>query len=177
MGKSFARSLDEARFTFFSPDLPKGDVIRYQQQLAACSPVRLLDLSALNKARRGQLVVAAHCRVVELKCRCWCSLLVLLQLSPGCSAPDAVVTGRSQRSAPPYSQVLPLPALPAAAKQVPAFVGGGTTDIVVDWPAVQETAAWFGVQPAQWQDMAHDCMLDTRWEEAAASLRRWLDDL
>lgn len=50
MGKSFARSLDEARFTFFSPDLPKGDLIRYQQQLAACSPVRLLDLSALNKA-------------------------------------------------------------------------------------------------------------------------------
>ena len=52
VGKSFARSLDEARFTFFSPDLPKGDLIRYQQQLAACSPVRLLDLSALNKARR-----------------------------------------------------------------------------------------------------------------------------
>lgn len=51
MGKSFARSLDEARFTFFSEDLPKGDLIRYQQQLAACSPVRLLDLAALNKAR------------------------------------------------------------------------------------------------------------------------------
>lgn len=51
VGKSFARSLDEARFTFFSEDLPKGDLIRYQQQLAACSPVRLLDLAALNKAR------------------------------------------------------------------------------------------------------------------------------
>lgn len=51
MGKSFARSLDEARFTFFSEDLPKGDLIRYQQQLADCSPVRLLDLAALNKAR------------------------------------------------------------------------------------------------------------------------------
>ncbi len=49
MGKSFARSLEECRYTFFSPDLPKGDLIRYQQQLAACSPVRLLDLSALNK--------------------------------------------------------------------------------------------------------------------------------
>lgn len=49
VGKSFARSLDEARFTFFSEDLPKGDLIRYQQQLAACSPVRLLDLAALNK--------------------------------------------------------------------------------------------------------------------------------
>ena len=53
MGKSFARSLDEARFTFFSRDLPKGDLIRYQQQLASCSPVRLLDLSALNKASAG----------------------------------------------------------------------------------------------------------------------------
>lgn len=78
---------------------------------------------------------------------------------------------------PPDTQVLPLPTLPAAATQVPAFVGGGTTDIVVDWPAVQETAAWFGVQPAQWQDTAHDCMLDTRWEAAAASLRSWLDKL
>lgn len=77
----------------------------------------------------------------------------------------------------PHAQVLPLPELPAAAKQVPSFVGGGTTDIVVDWPAVQETAAWFGVQPTQWQDMAHDCMLDTRWEEAAASLRSWVEKL
>ena len=51
VGKSFARSLDKARFTFFSADLPKGDLIRYQAQLAACSPVRLLDLAALNKVR------------------------------------------------------------------------------------------------------------------------------
>ena len=62
---------------------------------------------------------------------------------------------------PPLAQVLPLPALPPAAKQVPAFVGGGTTDLVVDWPAVEETAAWFGVQPAKWEDTAHDAMLDT----------------
>ncbi|KAL4445877.1 hypothetical protein ABPG77_009076 [Micractinium sp. CCAP 211/92] len=122
VGKSFARSLDEARFTFFSEDLPKGDLIRYQQQLADCSPVRLLDLAALNK-------------------------------------------------------VLPLPALPPAARGLPAFVGGGSTDLVVDWQAVQETAAWFGVQPTKWEDMAHDCMLDTRWEQAAASLRKWLDGI
>jgi hypothetical protein len=49
VGKSFARSLDECRFTFFSEDLPDDDLIRYQRQLANCSPVRLLDLSALNK--------------------------------------------------------------------------------------------------------------------------------
>lgn len=74
-------------------------------------------------------------------------------------------------------QVLPLPPLPAAAKRVPAFVGGGTTDLVVDWQAVQETAEWFGVEPQRWEDVAHDCMLDTRWETAAASLRSWLDRL
>jgi hypothetical protein len=51
VGKSFARSLEEARFAFFSEDLPRGDLIRYQAQLAACSPVRLLDLAALNKVR------------------------------------------------------------------------------------------------------------------------------
>ena len=53
MGKSFARSLDDCRFTFFSSDLPKGDLIRYQWELAQCSPVRLLDLSALNKVGRA----------------------------------------------------------------------------------------------------------------------------
>lgn len=53
MGKSFARSLDECRFAFFSEDLPRGDLIRYQAQLAACSPVRLLDLASLNKVTGG----------------------------------------------------------------------------------------------------------------------------
>lgn len=119
VGKSFARSLDECRFTFFSKDLPRGDLIRYQRQLADCTDVRLLDLAALNKA-------------------------------------------------------LPLPPLPQEARMVPAFVAGGTDDVVVDWPAVEETAAWFGVQPVKWEMMAHDCMLDSRWSEAAASLRDWL---
>jgi hypothetical protein len=45
----------------------------------------------------------------------------------------------------------------------------------VDWPAVQETADWFGVQPTRWEAMAHDCMLDTRWRQAAESLQQWLD--
>jgi alpha-beta hydrolase superfamily lysophospholipase len=74
-------------------------------------------------------------------------------------------------------QELPLPPRPAAARGVPAFVAGGTDDLVVDWVAVQETAAWFDVVPTQWQSTAHDCMLDTRWEAAADSLRRWLDEL
>lgn len=48
MARSFANSLDECRFTFFSKDLPDADLIRYQRKLAD-SPVRLLDLSALNR--------------------------------------------------------------------------------------------------------------------------------
>lgn len=60
---------------------------------------------------------------------------------------------------------------------MPAFVGGGTDDLVVDWQAVQETADWFGVTPVCWEATAHDAMLDTRWEAAADSLRLWLDGL
>jgi len=121
VGKSFARSLDACRDTFFSPDIPLEDLKKFQAQLADCSPVRLLDLGALNKA-------------------------------------------------------LPLPALPLAARGLPAFVGGGSDDLVVDLPAIEESAHYFGVQPVLWEDMAHDCMLDTRWETAAASLKCWLDD-
>ena len=73
--------------------------------------------------------------------------------------------------------MLPLAPLPPAAHQVPAGVGGGTVDRVVDGLAVEETAAWFGVSPVMWVDTAHDCMLDTRWETAAGTLLQWLDDL
>ena len=121
VGKSFARSTAACRDTFFSADIPEAYLARYQAQLAACSPVRLLDLGALNKE-------------------------------------------------------LPLPPLPAAAAPLPAFVAGGAADLVVDPPAVAEAAAWFGVKPVVWEGIAHDCMLDTRWETAAGSLRTWLED-
>lgn len=119
VAKSFAKSLDACRETFFSADIPEADLRRYQAQLAACSPVRLLDLGALNKE-------------------------------------------------------LPLPPLPAAAAGLPAFVAGGVDDLVVDPLAVAEAAAYFGVQPVMWDGMAHDCMLDTRWERAAVDLWDWL---
>ena len=120
VARSFAKNLDACRETFFSPDIPLGDLKRYQSALAEASPVRLLDLGKLNK-------------------------------------------------------VLPLPPLPAAAVGLPAFVGGGETDLVVDPPAIEESAAYFGVRPVMWANMAHDCMLDTRWKVAATSLREWLD--
>jgi pimeloyl-ACP methyl ester carboxylesterase len=119
--RTFAKNLDACRTTFFSPDIPLEDLKRYQADLAAASPVRLLDLGSLNK-------------------------------------------------------VLPLPELPAAAAGLPAFVAGGENDLVVDPPAVVETAEYFGVKSTMWKDMAHDCMLDTRWKEAAESLRNWLDN-
>jgi pimeloyl-ACP methyl ester carboxylesterase len=119
--RTFAKSLDACRTTFFSEDIPLEDLKRYQAELAAASPVRLLDLGSLNK-------------------------------------------------------VLPLPPLPSAAAGLPAFVAGGENDMVVDPPAITETAEYFGVkQPTMWSNMAHDCMLDTRWREAAESLKIWLD--
>lgn len=123
VSKSFARNLGACRETFFSPDIPESDLVKYQEKLAACSPIRLLDLRSLNKE-------------------------------------------------------LPIPPLPQPVKDnLPAFVGGGETDLVVDPPAVNETAAYFGIEPVMWVDTAHDCMLDTRWERAAASLRHWLDSI
>ncbi|GAB4816949.1 hypothetical protein N2152v2_003995 [Parachlorella kessleri] len=72
---------------------------------------------------------------------------------------------------------VPLPPLPAALSTLPAYVGCGDTDIIVDLPATEELAAWFGVQPVVWQEVAHDCMLDTRWEEVAASLQQFLEGI
>ena len=69
---------------------------------------------------------------------------------------------------------VPLPPPPPESLP-PAFVGGGSGDLVVDVPAVEETAAWLGVRPVVWLGVAHDCMLDTRWSDVAASLRSWLD--
>jgi pimeloyl-ACP methyl ester carboxylesterase len=118
--RTFAKNLDACRTTFFSTDIPLEDLKMYQAELAAASPVRLLDLGSLNK-------------------------------------------------------VLPLPPLPAAAAGLPAFVAGGDTDLVVDSEAVTEAAEYFNVNPVMWSNMAHDCMLDTRWREAAESLKTWLD--
>lgn len=49
IGKSFIKNIDDCRWLFFSKKLPVFELEEYQRQLAACSPVRLLDLAALNK--------------------------------------------------------------------------------------------------------------------------------
>lgn len=118
VGKSFATDLGACREAFFSDALPEADLKRYQAQLAAGSPVRLIDLADMTK------------------------------------------------------QVpLPKPAGPA----VPRFVLGGDRDNVVDVEAVDELAAYCGVDPVVVEGMAHDCMLDAGWREAAGALRAWAD--
>jgi hypothetical protein len=48
---------------------------------------------------------------------------------------------------------------------------------VVDEEAVSELAAYYGVQPVVLPRLAHDCMLDTRWEQVAERLEQWLKTL
>ncbi|GIL64659.1 hypothetical protein Vafri_18573 [Volvox africanus] len=70
---------------------------------------------------------------------------------------------------------VPLPPPPAHAP--PAFVLGGADDTVVDPQAVKELASYYGTKGILLQDVAHDCMLDTRWERAASELEAWLATL
>ncbi|GIM04402.1 hypothetical protein Vretimale_8990 [Volvox reticuliferus] len=70
---------------------------------------------------------------------------------------------------------VPLPPPPAHAP--PAFVLGGADDTVVDPQAVKELALYYGTKDVLLQDVAHDCMLDTRWEQAASELEAWLATL
>lgn len=93
---------------------------RYQAELAAGSPVRLLDLRDMTKQ-------------------------------------------------------VPLPKPAGAAP--PRFVLGGELDNVVDVEAVRELGAYCGVEPVVLPWLAHDCMLDARWREAAGALRGWADSV
>ena len=78
---------------------------------------------------------------------------------------------------------LPLPPLPNdffdpkdRKSRMPVLVAGGTNDLVVDVPALEEAAIYFGTEPILIDDMAHDCMLDTRWENMAQAIQKWLDE-
>ena len=43
--------------------------------------------------------------------------------------------------------------------------------------AVEETGKYFSVQPIVMSGVAHDCMLDTRWESVASELEAWLQGI
>jgi len=70
---------------------------------------------------------------------------------------------------------VPLPAPPA--NKPPVYVLGGADDVVVDIPAIEETAKYYGVQPVVVPGVAHDCMLDTRWKVVADKVEDWLATL
>jgi hypothetical protein len=53
----------------------------------------------------------------------------------------------------------------------------GQDDCVVDEEAVRELAAYYRVQPVLLPRLAHDCMLDTRWEQVAQRLEQWMEAL
>lgn len=70
----------------------------------------------------------------------------------------------------------------------PAFVLGGREDTIVDEQACLEIAEWAGIpttsegenqkasqQLVMLEGLAHDCMLDARWREAADSLLSWAE--
>lgn len=67
---------------------------------------------------------------------------------------------------------LPVPAPPA---ETSVFVCGGEDDFVVDEEGLEETAAWGRTEAVILERTAHDLMLDTRWEAAAAALGEWVD--
>jgi len=45
---------------------------------------------------------------------------------------------------------------------------------VVDVEGLEETAEWGRTEAIVMEDAAHDLMLDTRWERAAAALDGWM---
>lgn len=71
---------------------------------------------------------------------------------------------------------LPIPPPKQGSSSPPVCVIGGAKDFVVDIEGLEETAAWSGAPGGAvvLKDTAHDVMLDTKWEGAAAALERWM---
>ncbi|KAK9867141.1 hypothetical protein WJX84_004221 [Apatococcus fuscideae] len=67
---------------------------------------------------------------------------------------------------------LPLPR--PCSLHCPVLVLGCSNDRIVDRQGVEETAAHFGAQAVMLPDLAHDLMLDTRWQQAADALLQWM---
>ena len=70
-----------------------------------------------------------------------------------------------------------LPVPPQRQPGAPVFVAGAALDAVVDAQGVRDTAAAWGTTPVFLPRIAHDVMLDARWEEAATALLTWLGAL
>lgn len=85
---------------------------------------------------------------------------------------------------------VPLPLLSSFSSSPtwPAFVLGGRNDTIVDEQACLESAEWLGISTTSKSDekasrlemiegLAHDCMLDARWREAADALLGWAEGI
>eukprot|EP01024_Parvocaulis_polyphysoides_P034002 TRINITY_DN30106_c0_g1_i5.p1 TRINITY_DN30106_c0_g1~~TRINITY_DN30106_c0_g1_i5.p1 ORF type:complete len:307 (-),score=18.56 TRINITY_DN30106_c0_g1_i5:2491-3411(-) len=59
----------------------------------------------------------------------------------------------------------------------PVLVLGALQDIVWSKDQIKETAEWLNVQPVFIDQLGHDCMLDTRWRDAADRISIWLNSL
>jgi len=70
---------------------------------------------------------------------------------------------------------LPCSATEWLGRAPPLMVLGAEDDQIVDRLGVEETAAFYNVQPV-WVKQAHDVMLGSAWQEPANVLGNWLDE-
>lgn len=75
-----------------------------------------------------------------------------------------------------HLQTNELPITPPAEKP-PLLVMGSSKDKVVDAEGVFETATAYNVDPLILDDVAHDMMLDVRWQRAAEALAQFHDSV
>ena len=61
--------------------------------------------------------------------------------------------------------------------ETPVFVLGAADDLLFSPAEIEATAGAFGTDAVIVPDLAHDVMLDTRWEAAAGALLAWLDGI
>lgn len=66
---------------------------------------------------------------------------------------------------------------PAKARKRPVMVLGAADDSIFTPKEIASTASGYDTEPVMISDLAHDVMLDTRWETAAAAVADWLGEL
>ncbi|CAK0856661.1 unnamed protein product [Prorocentrum cordatum] len=68
---------------------------------------------------------------------------------------------------------LPVEAVPPG--KLPVMVAGGDADVIVDREALEETARAHGVEAVILEGVAHDAMLDLKWEDTANAIADWIE--
>ncbi|URE24186.1 Alpha beta hydrolase [Musa troglodytarum] len=70
-----------------------------------------------------------------------------------------------------------LPVSPPTKGTVTLLIMGASDDFIIDTEGLQETARFYGVQAFCVEGVAHDMMLDSRWEKGAQTFLSWLQEL